>query len=328
MRATDALHTLTERTYQGEADLTAIADLVNHCHQANQLDAYTSVAELREDFNEPTFDINRDLRLWQDDQDRLVAMANLWHPEPGERLSCGLGFFVHTDVRGSGVEAQIIHWAEARSQEIGQGFEGAVELHSGARSHLHDRFALLEQHGFSWCRTFKRLSRSLAEPVPAVSLPEGFTIRSVNSDQDGAAWVEMFNQTFVDHWNHHPMTVERFNYYSTLSIYDPGLDLVAIAPDGTMVAFCSSLINAAENAQLGRRQGWVGLLGTRRGYRRLGLGRAILLEGLRRLQTAEMETALIGVDSQNPNQAYQLYDDVGFQLLFESMVYEKVIREA
>lgn len=328
MRTTVTQPTLTERTYRDEADLTAIATLANLCYKADQIDAYMVVSDLREMFNAPNFDVQRDLKLWEDEQGCLVATASLWHPEPSETFSCGVGFSIHPDVRNSGVEAQIIQWAEARSQEMSQGFEGVVKLRSAARSHLRDRFAMLEQHGFSWCRTFKRLSRSLAEPIPTGALPEGFTIRSVNPEQDGAAWVEMFNQTFVDHWDHHPMTVERFNYHSSLSTYDPGLDLVAIAPDGTMVAFCYSLIDAEENAQLKRRQGWVGLLGTRRGYRRLGLGRAILLEGLRRLQTAEMETALIGVDSENPNQAYRLYEDIGFQLLSESMIYTKVIREA
>lgn len=327
MRTTAVPCSLTERTYRDETDLTAIADLTNLCYKADQIDAYLAVSELLEDFNAPNFDVNRDLRLWEDEQGRLLAIADLWRPEPGDELSCGLGFSIHPEIRGSGIEAQIVQWAEARVQEIGQEFKGAVKLNSAARSHLRDRFAMLEQHGFSWCRTFKRLSRSLVEPIPTVSLPEGFTIRPVNPAEDGAAWVEMFNQTFVDHWNHHPATLERFDYYRSLPIHNPELDLVAIAPDGTMAAFCLSMIYAEENAQLGRQEGWVGLLGTRRGYRRLGLGRVLLLEGLRRLQAAGMDTALIGVDSQNPNQAYRLYEEVGFQLLFESLVYVKVIRE-
>ncbi len=327
MRTTAVQCSLTERTYRDETDLTAIADLTNLCYKADQIDSYLAVSELLEDFNAPNFDVNRDLRLWEDEQGYLLATASLWHPEPGDELSCGLGFSIHPEIRGSGIEAQIVQWAEARVQEIGQEFKGVVKLNSAARSHLHDRFALLEQYGFSWCRTFKRLSRSLVEPIPTVPLPDGFTIRAVNPAQDGAAWVEMFNQTFVDHWNHHPMTVERFDYHVAQSTYNPELDLVAIASDGSMAAFCSNLIFPEENAQLGRQEGWVGLLGTRRGYRRLGLGRAMLLEGLRRLQAAGMDTALIGVDSQNPNQAYRLYEEVGFQLLFESMVYAKVIRE-
>lgn len=328
MRTTAVPYTPTERTYRDETDLTAIADLTNLCYKADQIDSYLSVGELRDDVNAPNFDIHRDLRLWEDKQGRLVARASLWFPEAGEQFTSGLGFSIHPDLRGSGIETQILRWAEARVQEASQGFEGVVELHSGDRSHLRDRFTLLEQHGFSWCRTFKRLSQPLTRLIPTATLPEGFTIRCVNPAQDGAAWVEMFNQTFVDHWNHHPMTLEQFNYHVAQSTYNPELDLVAIAPDGTMAAFCSNLIFPEENAQLGRQEGWVGLLGTRRGYRRLGLGRAILLEGLRRLQAAGMETALIGVDSQNPNQAYRLYEDVGFQLLFESMVYAKVIREA
>ena len=44
----------------------------------------------------------------------------------------------------------------------------------------------------------------------------------------------MFNQTFIDHWNHHPLTVETRKHWLTDPNYKPELDLVAIAPDGTI----------------------------------------------------------------------------------------------
>lgn len=54
------------------------------------------------------------------------------------------------------------------------------------------------------------------------------------------------------------------------------------------------------------------MLGTRRGYRRRGLGRAMLLAGLRVLEQAGMDDAKLGVDAENPSGALRLYESVGF----------------
>ena len=135
----------------------------------------------------------------------------------------------------------------------------------------------------------------------------------------------MFNQSFVDHWNHHPMTLEDYHYYSTLSDYDPTLDLVIETQAGELVTFCYSLIDSEYNTRLGLKQGHVCLLGTRRGYRRRGLARTLLLAGLKQLQSAGMETATIGVDGQNPNGAVALYSSVGFSEEFRSTVFWKTL---
>ncbi len=122
----------------------------------------------------------------------------------------------------------------------------------------------------------------------------------------------MFNQTFIDHWNHRDYTVEEYQHELNDLNYCPHLDLVATAPDGTLVAFCVGCIFSHKNQRNGRYEGWIGLLGTRRGFRQLGLGRALLLTEMHRLKAEGMETALLGVDSQNPSGALQLYQSVGF----------------
>ena len=136
----------------------------------------------------------------------------------------------------------------------------------------------------------------------------------------------MFNQSFVDHWNHHPLSIERHLHWLTDPDYRSDLDLVAIAPDGTLAAFCYGAIDPAYNQQKNCREGWIDLLGTRRGFRRMGLGRALLLEGLTQLKNAGMDTAKIGVDSQNPNRAYALYESVGFHLIHSGLSFVKELK--
>jgi ribosomal protein S18 acetylase RimI-like enzyme len=67
------------------------------------------------------------------------------------------------------------------------------------------------------------------------------------------------------------------------------------------------------------------MLGTRRGFRRIGLGRAMLLAGLNQLKIAGMEMAKIGVDADNPNGALQLYESVGFRKVHTNISYFKYV---
>ena len=171
---------------------------------------------------------------------------------------------------------------------------------------------LSQRQGFSPTRYFFRMIRSLVEPIPDSTLPEGFTLRPVHAEQDAEAWVEMFNQSFIDHWNHHDLTLRDFHYYCSLSFYRPELNLLAVAADGTFAAFCESNIFPEDNARTGRLEGWVGVLGTRRGFRRWGLGRAMLLAGLRALQNAGMETALLGSMLTTPLGRWGFTNPLGF----------------
>ncbi|MEM9808334.1 MAG: GNAT family N-acetyltransferase [Cyanobacteria bacterium P01_D01_bin.56] len=314
-------------TYTGEADFAAIASLINTCREADDLDSRTSVTDVQEDFASPRFDINRDLRLWRDGRGNVVAIAELWHDsQPNETEFLGSVYFdIHPHVRGEGLEETIMAWAEQRLQEASQDKSLPLVLQTGCRDKLTERKNLLQQFGFTPERYFFQLQRSLAEEIVVPSLPAGWIIRTVDAERDAENWVAMFNQSFVDHWNHSPMTVEDFHYYSSFKDHNPELDLVIETAEGKLVTFCYSMIDPEYNQRLERQEGHVCLLGTRRGYRRQGLARTLLAAGLQRLQSRGMATATIGVDAQNPNGAVALYTSVGFTQKFRSTVYRRVL---
>ncbi|MEB3359670.1 MAG: GNAT family N-acetyltransferase [Synechococcales bacterium] len=314
---------LTTRAYQGERDLEKITDLLNICEKVDQLDAVYTVAEMQREASSPTVNPESNWQLWEDSSGRLVGFGELWIPTTGHPLDGHFWFRVHPQSRGQGLEADMIAWGESRMRQIGRERAVPVLLRSGCRSTLVDRLQLLEAHGFENDRCFLTMTRSLTDAIIPAQLPPGFTVRSVLGAPEAEAWVEMFNQSFIDHWNHHPLTVEEYLHDLTDPDYRPELDLVAIAPDGTLAAFCYSSIDSAFNQQKGRREGWIAVLGTRRGFRRQGLGRAMLLSGLHRLKAAGMDTAKLGVDTQNPNCARSLYESVGFQLLYTNLAFAK-----
>jgi mycothiol synthase len=182
---------------------------------------------------------------------------------------------------------------------------------------------VLTSCGFKADRYFFRMARSLSEPIPEPQFPEGFALRQFPGEQEAAAWVEMFNQSFIDHWNHHDLTVDKFKHKLAKPDYRNDLDLIAVAGDGTFVAFCYCHISQEENDRTGRNEGWIAYLGTRRGFRKIGLGRAMLLAGLHRLKAAGVATAILGVDAENSSGALRLYESAGFHNIRDSISYVK-----
>lgn len=316
--------TLTIRPYQGETDLQPIADLLNQCELVDREDNYYSVTGLQLEFTHPDCNPVRDLRLWCGTAGELIAFGQLWIPAASTGSTDALLWFrVHPAMRDRGLENEIIAWGETRTCEAAKERNLAAKMSVGCRDYQHDRITLFEKLGFTYERCFLHMSRSLVESIDQPQLPAGFTLISCTDSANIAAWVEMYNQTFVDHWNFHPRTIEQAEHCLNDPNYQPNMDLVAVAPDGTYAAFCYAHIDRDNNEQRGCREGWIDVLGTRRGFRRLGLGRTMLLAGLHRLQAAGMETALLGVDSQNPNQAYTLYESVGFGKQFANFSYAK-----
>ncbi len=64
-------------------------------------------------------------------------------------------------------------------------------------------------------------------------------------------------------------------------------------------------------------------LAVRSAYRRRGIGRALLLAGMRRIREEGYGAAALGVDADNPNQALKLYESVGFVVVSGSTTYRK-----
>jgi mycothiol synthase len=317
---------LTVRSYAGECDLQAIATFLNLCETVDQFGHYYSVSEMRRELSEPGFDPARDVRLWTDETGQLIAYAQMWIPKQSAQSTTTDGFLwfcVHPTVRECGLEPNILAWAEVRIAEVGRSRHLPARLRSSCRDSQGDRLLLLQNCGFVYERCFLRMERSLTEPIPMPQFPAGFTLSHSYSQQDIEARLDLHNQAFSDHWNFYPVTVEELMHEETDENYRPELELLAIAPDGSYAAFCLCRIDHENNTQRGCRVGGIRSLGTRREFRRQGLGRAMLLAGLQKLRLERMEVARLGVDTENVNLALALYESVGFRRVFATLAYVK-----
>jgi ribosomal protein S18 acetylase RimI-like enzyme len=289
-------------------DLAAIAELSARSEAVDQLDAHSSAQALAGIFTQPSLDPQLDLRLWLDGQGRAVAFAML-SPIANEELLDGfLWMPVLPELRDTALAGEVIGWASERLQQVGVERGLTTRLLVDANVADSQRIGLLEARGFLPIRYYLRMERPLVEPMQPAQFPAGFTLRAVDGEHEAEAWVELFNQSFVDHWNFHPLTAERLRGIWADALYRPDLDLVVVAPDGSLAAFCACDIDPAE----ADGAGWISALGTRRGHRNQGLGRAALLAGLAALRGAGARVARLSVDAESQTGATRLYDAAGF----------------
>ena len=223
------LTTVQARPYAGDADLPAITALLNLCDTVDQLDDSYTEDDLRLEFDSPDLNTAKDLRLWEDAAGRLVGFGQIWIPKEGEKVDGGLYLRVHPDTRDQHLEEDILAWGEARVREAAQEQGKAAQIRCWIREGNYVG-PVLEQQGLQIVRYFYKMARPLDQPLPEPELPEGFTVRDATAADDShlERWVDMFNWSFIDHWNHHPLSIENHKHWLASPKYQADRDLVAI----------------------------------------------------------------------------------------------------
>jgi ribosomal protein S18 acetylase RimI-like enzyme len=131
-----------------------------------------------------------------------------------------------------------------------------------------------------------RYERPLDVPIPDRPLPQGFWIRFANGEAEVERLVALHRSAFGTE----NMTVERRLAIMRAPQYVPELDLLIVSPAGDLAAFCICGFEDGEQTI-----GYTDPVGTAASFQRMGLGTAILAEGLRRLKCARAHTTRLGI---------------------------------
>jgi ribosomal protein S18 acetylase RimI-like enzyme len=298
------MEAFTSRSYSGVADLARLIDFLLMCRAIEGLGPWPPLREIRRRLRVATPQVCADTRLWEDQRGDLLAFATLWD---GDILvSC-----VHPRGPREDLLAHILAWGQAREQQWAQACGYRSTLCVPIRSDDRLGAALLERQGFvpeAW-QTL-RMARRLDMPLPPPFVPPGFTVRSVAGEQELAEILVLQQAVFVAaaSGDDRPALMSDPSYCADL-------DLVAVAPDGTLVAFCLCTISAKEDRPPGHTEGWIELIGTHPRFGRHGLARALLLTGLERLKCHGMDTVVLGTTSWNVA-AQQLFTSAGFRAIY------------
>jgi mycothiol synthase len=282
-----------------EEDAQAVADLLN----AYEL-AVTEVPELVTEEDVLLFWRRENEARLVLDGDALVGFAFL--QRRGGRWD-GDGY-VHPDAFGRGVGTAIVDWIERRSREL-----GSPEARIGIASEDERAAFLLRGHGFEPIRSFFRMVIDLDAEPEQPAWPEGFVVAALAPGEERELY-QVLEDAFLDHWGHTSRTYEEWLGTRVLEY-----DLCFLVRAGGEVA---------AGAQCKREflgMGWVDVLGTRREYRRRGLGDALLRHAFRELYRQGARRVGLGVDAENPTGATRLYERAGMRAVSQADVYAKTL---
>jgi mycothiol synthase len=301
------------RPYRNERDLEAMRDLLMVGRKANNGSYYVHPGDLDWWLFYPPLeeDVWDHIYLWDDPAQpgRLLGWV-LISPD-----WVGYDVFVDPRLRGSMQSEQMYLWGQEQATLIARA-RGNTNIH--VFWILRDDMVLdghFRRHGYKLTQEFVHLTRSVDETISPAQVPEGFVVRGCIGEVEVVARARSQYGTFNSSAQFERY-LERFSKFMRSAVYDPELDVVAVAPDGQIGAFCIVWNDPVNQVGLFEP------VGTHPDFQRQGLGKAVMLEAMRRLQERGMRSAIVSTRDDNLP-AIKLYESAGFRIVNRLGTYEK-----
>jgi ribosomal protein S18 acetylase RimI-like enzyme len=287
---------VTVRSYQREDDYWRIRAFLRQVTLLNEVrEKSWHVARL--DYwrwhgilNQGDGQLEKDVFLWETEGGQIVSVLN--------REAAGNAHLqVHPGLRTRELEEEMIALAEERLAVRREG-KRVLSVWTDAQDVL--RLDILKRRGYTrgtWAESQWR--RDLDVPVPDVAIPSGYKVRSLGDvgelpARSWASW-KAFHPREPDE------DYEGWEWYLNIQrcpLYRRDLDIVAMAPEGAIVAFTTVWFDDVT------RSAYFEPVGTMPDHQRRGLARAVITEGLRRLRRLGAMRAFVGGYEPGANALY------------------------
>jgi mycothiol synthase len=302
------------RPYRSEIDLDRMRSLLQVGRQAANGTYYVHTGDLNWWLYYPPLDHDlwQYIHLWDDpaNPDRLLGWSLL-----SPRWSA-FDVYVQPELRCSPLAAAMYTWAEEQISTI---------TRTRGKDHIYMMWVSQGDgvlNGHLQRRGFQRtpddvayMTRSLVEPIPASCLPDGYVVGCVGNkvEERAAAQYGAFESDAPIE-----VYIQRYRNFMHAPIYDPELDVVAMASDGRVGAFCIVWLDPVNQVGLFEP------VGTHPDFRQRGLGKAVMFEALRRLRERGMTNAILCANQDNLP-AVKLYEAVGFRTTDVHLTYQQAL---
>ncbi|MGE5124375.1 MAG: GNAT family N-acetyltransferase [Acidobacteriaceae bacterium] len=301
------------RPYRGAEDMQAMLELLQRGWVANNGSYYIHPGDLKWWLYYPPLegDLWEQIYLWDDltQPGKILGWALL------SLHRVGFDVYVQPELRGTPQAESMYTWAEEQSLKIARS-RGKPTIYVEWK--WHDDSVLSEhykQRGYRSGRGYVHLRRTLEGVIPSPELEPGYVVRGCHGTAEVA---ERALAQYGAFGSLAPFEQyqRRFTSFMHSPVYAPDLDIVAVAADGRVGAFCLVWPDRASKVGLFEP------VGTHPIFQRRGLGKAVMLEGLRRMKELGMKLAIVSTFEDNPA-AIRLYESVGFRVINRLGTYEK-----
>lgn len=300
------------RSYMDEHDLDAMRNLLVAGRRAVNGTYYIHTGDLNWWLFYPPLsgDFWNSIYLWDDPEREgaLLGWSLLSLPETFD-------VYIRPDLRGTELADRMYVWAvETITSTARKASEENISIQWVlSNDHVLDNW--LRRQGFTRCHEDVYMTRDLSLPISSGFLLDGFKVRSCRGVDEvearALAQYGAFESTApFDRY------VARFTHFMQSPVYNPNRDVVAVAPNGVIAAFSIVWLDAVN------RVGSFEPVGTHPDFQRKGLGKAVMLEALHRLEAQGMQQAIVCTSDDNLP-AIRLYESVGFQIVNKLGQYKK-----
>jgi len=300
--------TVTFRNYVHEKDYQRVSDFLIAHHQPSNTDGNWIEPAWEYMHFHPALDSANMGRfgVWEDNGEIVGIVHYEWH--------MGEAFFqVHPAYKH--LRNDMLTYAEANLTGISQE-DGRRYLSAYVNDNDAEFLSLVQERGYQRDANGDRpMSQfTIPDPFPPPSLPDGFRLTSLVEECD---WAKVHRALWrgFDHGDDVPMNEEELE--SRRRMFDTpkarrDLKIAVKAPNGDFVAFCGMFYESTG------RFAYVEPVATIPAYRRMGLGKAAVLEGIRRCGALGAEVAYVGSDQ-------DFYLAFGFRKLYAAQSWVKYL---
>ena len=309
-----ALRGLAIRNYRGEEDLPAMLRVWMAAHEADGVEEVQTLDDMRLGYQTlVNCDPARDILLAEVDGE-VVAYARVFWRELVDSGRSYVSFgWVHPRWRRRGIGGSLHRLNEARLREIAAEHDGVEPKWLASESTDADAgaVAILRGDGYQAARFFYDMVARTLDGIVAPPMPDGLELRPVTRDQYRAIW-EASAEAFRDHWGENEWTdADWARFDGDPHRTDPRFWRVGWDGDEVAGAIVTT-VPVEENERHGRPRVYVDMVSVRRPWRRRGLARALLASSLVGAREAGFTSASLGVDTDSPTGATDLYRSLGF----------------
>jgi mycothiol synthase len=185
---------------------------------------------------------------------------------------------------------------------------------------------LLESMGFKLIRVFSTMRRDLESIPHNIGEHKKAKMRKMEATTDDIKLLNWLNnETFKDHFNFRPHTVEETKYWTTSNPWCDILEYSFAYLDDKPVGYVGTGIDSKFIEHKGIKRGWIMDIGVLKLKRNKGIGTALMQHGMEFLKSKEMTDVELGVDDSNPTKAMELYKKVGFKVVHKDLTYVRKI---
>jgi ribosomal protein S18 acetylase RimI-like enzyme len=177
---------------------------------------------------------------------------------------------------------------------------------------------VLKTVGLEMVRPWWRMDRSLNRGELPTPIPVGGYQLLDGAGVAEGSWAQMHNRSFADHWRFSARTEEEL-----IAGKPPELCLMAVtSTTGEPAAVTLSHLETYGADPRPQPVGLVSSVGTVPKHRRRGLASWLVAESMTRLRNSGARHASLYVDGLNETRAFDAYRKLGFELAFETEVWE------